>query len=106
MGPDRQTSETAVEPGGGFEKLLLQEKLVDEKQLVRARKISSRLKERKPVGQVLVELGQLTQADHDRLVQDYRARMGILEILLEEGALTPAQADSCRCARESRPRIG
>lgn len=75
------------EQAGQFEKLLLEENLVTEEQLVRARRVSERLQEPKSVGEVLVDLGQLARSEHDRLMRLYRSKLSIAQVLFEDAIL-------------------
>jgi type IV pilus assembly protein PilB len=70
-----------------LEALLLSEYLVTEEQMARARRIGARLQNPKPVGEVLVELGQLPRSEYDRVVRLYRSQLSTFEILREDGAL-------------------
>jgi type IV pilus assembly protein PilB len=92
------TSETATPSGletpakaqqdvTGFETLLLEEGLVTEDQLDRARRVSARLQAPKPIGDVLVDLGQLTRSEYDRLMRLYRSKLDIADVLLEDAIL-------------------
>jgi type IV pilus assembly protein PilB len=81
--PPEKTHGKSVE----FEDLLLSEGLVTEEQLTRARRVSARLQEPKSVGELLVDLGQLTRSEHDRLVRLYRSKLGIARVLFENAIL-------------------
>jgi type IV pilus assembly protein PilB len=70
-----------------IEDLLVSEGLVTEGQLKRARRIVDRLHNPRPIGEVLMELGQLTRSEHDRIVRLHRSRLSIARILQVEGAL-------------------
>lgn len=70
-----------------FEDLLLKEGLVTPDQLERAHRIIARMQHPKPVGEVLVEMGQLARSEHERVLRLYRSQLSITNILQEEGAL-------------------
>lgn len=82
--PPRSTAGSA----GDIEKLLLDEKLVSEVQLDRARRIAAKMQHPKPLGEILVELGQLARSEHDRILQLHRASLDIAGILHDCGALS------------------
>jgi type IV pilus assembly protein PilB len=73
-----------------LEDLLLEERLVTEGQLKRARRIITRLQKPKPVGEVLIELGQLARSELDRVVRLHRSRLSIARILAEDDVLNDA----------------
>ncbi len=79
--------------------LLVRECGVTKKQVERARRIAGRLKEPKPISEVLVELGQLTRSEHERVLKMYRGRLDLGEILREVGAL---DEDGVRAFREAK----
>lgn len=82
---------TKNKPASGsckIETLLLEQGLVTDEQLTRAERITSKLKEPKPLGEVLVELGQLAQSDYDRVLQLHRSRQDLVGILRDEGSLS------------------
>jgi len=73
-----------------FESLLLDETDLGPSHIRRARRIAERLREPKTISEILLELGQLSRAEHERLTQLYKSRLEVPEILLEEGALDEA----------------
>ena len=89
-----------------FENLLLSEGLVTEKQLMRARRVSARLQEPKSVGEVLVDLGQLTRSEHDRLLHMYRSSQSMARLLFEDGILEEEGLARYEAARAANPHSG
>jgi type IV pilus assembly protein PilB len=75
------------EQSSALEDLLLAEGLINEDQLLRARRVAARLQDSKSIGEVLVDLGQLTRSEHDRVIRLYRSKLGVAHILLEDRIL-------------------
>jgi type IV pilus assembly protein PilB len=71
-----------------LETLILEEGGVSQKQIDRARRIAARLSEPKPLGLVLVELGQLARSEYERLIRLHRSRLALPLILYQDGALS------------------
>lgn len=96
--------------GGGehldFETLLVETGTVTAKQLERARRIAARLEKNMPIGEVLVETGQLTRTEYERLVRQCRARLTLAQILREEGSLSADGAATYAAQRAAGPRRG
>ena len=88
-----------------FENLLLAEGLATEEQLTRARRVSARLQEPKSVGEVLVDLGQLTRSEHDRLVHLYRSKLGIARVLFEDAVLDENGLTRYETAKSKKPNL-
>jgi type IV pilus assembly protein PilB len=86
-----------------FEDLLLAEDLVSEDQLRRASRIAARLHHPRSVGEVLVDLGQLTRLEYERVMSLYRSRLSPAEILFENGVLDQAGLARYRAARKQHP---
>ncbi|UCF66709.1 MAG: Flp pilus assembly complex ATPase component TadA [Acidobacteriota bacterium] len=57
----------------------------------------------KPLGEVLVELGELSQELYEHAVRERRAKMSLIEILREDGRLGQQELDSYRKARQASP---
>lgn len=76
---------------------------VPEAQLERARRIALRLEQPKPIGQILVELGQLARSEYERLLSAWRRRLPLAEILRDEGALTERALETYREAKRREP---
>ncbi|MFQ5767750.1 MAG: hypothetical protein ACE5ID_07180, partial [Acidobacteriota bacterium] len=70
-----------------LEALLVAEGAVRQEQIDRAQRVASRLQTPKPVPELLVELGQLSREDFDRISLLYRSRQSLTDILHEEGTL-------------------
>jgi type IV pilus assembly protein PilB len=81
--------------------LLVAEGGVAPAQVERARRIAARMRDPRPVPEILVELGQLTRSECDRLVRLHRGGLDIVRILLEEEALDAA---AYRAFEEERAR--
>jgi len=79
-----------VAQGAEIESLLLEGGLVDEAQLQRARRIAARLGKAQSPVEVLVELGELARHEYDRVLRTHRSRLGLAELLHEEGTLDEA----------------
>jgi type IV pilus assembly protein PilB len=89
-----------------LESLLLREGVVTEAQLDRTRRIAGRLASARPVGEILVELGQLARAEYDRIVRLHRAELSLESILLEDGALSEQGLTAYRIAKVKSPSRG
>ena len=88
-----------------FEDLLLEEHLVTEKQLERARRISRRMQSPKPIGEVLIELGQLSRSEYERIVRLYRSQLSISQILKQNGALDDAGLAAYQQTKAENPDV-
>lgn len=86
-----------------FEDLLLSERLITEDQLVRARRIADRLQNSKSVGEVLVDLGQVTRSEHDRVTRLYRSGLTPAYVLFEDGVLDRTDLARYEAARRDNP---
>ncbi len=86
-----------------MERVLLEQELVTEKQLRRARRVAALMREPKPIDQLLVDTGQLTHADRDRVTKIIRSRLSIVEILHESGRLDDAQIAEYERSHSARP---
>ncbi len=89
-----------------IEDLLLSEKLVSEEQLAKARRIAARMERPRPVGELLVELGQLSRSDHDRIVRMRRATLDLAGILHDCGALNEQALATYRRLKAEQPQRG
>ena len=74
-----------------------------EKQLNRARRIQERVATDKTLGQVLLELGEITQEEYDRVLQSHRAELSLVELLVDQGKLTQAGAEQFCADQEANP---
>ena len=97
---------TAIADLDEFEKLLLEQGAADAGQIERARRISARLKRPKRTAEVLVDLGQISHAEFDRLMSVHRSRLEPLQILEEEGVLDAAGLQMIEAARHKNPKQG
>ena len=86
-----------------LETLLLKEGLVTAVQVERTRRIASRLAHSRPLGEILVEMGQIPRAEYDRVVRLHRVQMDVVSILVEDGALSPEGLAAYRAARAHAP---
>jgi len=86
----RLEEDPAPPPAGktGLEALLIEQGSVNEHQIERARRIAAKLRQPKPILDILVETGQLARSERDRITRLYRSHLEIAEILQEEGALS------------------
>jgi type IV pilus assembly protein PilB len=105
MSPTGGSSETGIQeiPNTKIEHLLLEERLVSEEQIERARRISSRMQKPRPVGEILVGLGQLARSEHDRVMRLYRSQLTLASILHGDGALDDARMARYEEIRASSP---
>jgi type IV pilus assembly protein PilB len=101
--PEPKTPETASTSPASLEDLLIRECGVTAKQVERARRIVSRLKSPKPLTEVLMELGQLTRSEHERIIRLYRSRLDLAEILREDGVLDDEGVLAFRRAKRDAP---
>ncbi len=76
---------------------------VSEAQLERARRVALQLERPKPIGEILVELGQLARAEYERFLAEWRRQAPIAEILLEQGALAERALRTYREAKQREP---
>jgi type IV pilus assembly protein PilB len=86
-----------------IEQLLLDEGLVTGEQLKRARRVATRMQQPKPLGEILVEMGQLARSEHDRVVRIYRSQLTLASILHEDGVLDEAKMARYEEAKASDP---
>jgi type IV pilus assembly protein PilB len=86
--------------------LLVEEGLVTEAQLERARRIAGRLQNARPVGEVLVELGQLAHSEYDRIIRIHRSRLSLVRILQEEAILDDEQVRAYEAGSARNPGDG
>ncbi len=64
---------------------------ITDRDVDRARRIQGRMQNPKSLGEILVDMGKLEQADLDAAVAQRRARMTLAEVLLESGHLSPQE---------------
>ena len=74
-----------------------------EKQLTRARRIQERVATDKSLGEVLLELGEITQEEYDQVQQSHRAQLDLVDVLVDQGALEADRAAQYRAAKASHP---
>jgi type IV pilus assembly protein PilB len=86
-----------------LETLLLREGAVTEDQLTRTKRIAARMAASRPVGEILVELGQLARAEYDRIVRLHRAELSLESILVEDGALNQDGLATFAAAKAKTP---
>jgi type IV pilus assembly protein PilB len=85
------------------ERLLREEGSVTAAQIERARKIARHLHHRRTVAEILIEMGQLARAEHDRVVRLHRAELDLGEILRDDGVLTANGLAAYRAAKARDP---
>jgi len=77
-------------PVSDLEQLMLEQGVVTEAQLLRARRLAKHLSVPRRTGEILVDTGQLAKAEFERLVRLHRSRLTLVENLREDGALDDA----------------
>ncbi len=87
-----------------IEDLLVEEGATTRDQLDRAHRVIAHLRKPKPIGEVLVKLGVLANAEYDRVVKLHRSRLSLIHILQEGGALDEAGVGTYEKARMEAPR--
>lgn len=85
------------------ELLLVEEGLVTEEQVERARRIASRMRRPRPSWEVLVDLGLLARSEMERVVRAYRTHLSVVDILHEDGVLDESGLRKYNEARTHRP---
>lgn len=70
-----------------LEQLLVQEGLVTEAQVARARRMAAHLRKASRPADILVETGHVARAEYDRIVRMYRATLTLAGILREQSSL-------------------
>lgn len=105
--PPADTVETvdALSRAASLEDLLFEKGLVSREQLERARRIAAKLPQPKPLGEILVELGQLARSDYEQLVRHHRARADLSTILFEDGVLSAEGLETYRRRKRERPSV-
>jgi type IV pilus assembly protein PilB len=88
-----------------FEELLISEGAVQATQLERARRISQRLSRPRDPVELLIDLGQMTRSEYERILRLHRSQLGLIQILCEDGALDEARAAACEQTRLERPEL-
>jgi len=83
----RTPSTTTPSEGTDLETLLVAQSLVTDEQIVRARRIIGRLQNPLPVGEVLIELGQIARSELERVVKAHRSTLSLAQILHQDGVL-------------------
>ena len=74
-----------------------------EKQLRRAQRVQSRMENEKSLGAVLLELGEITSDDFERVQAIRRANLSLIEILHDDGHVTDEGVASYREAKLANP---
>ena len=74
-----------------------------EKQLRRAQRVQSRMENEKSLGEVLLELGEITSDDFKRVQAIRRANLSLIEILHDDGHVTDEDVASYREAKLANP---
>lgn len=75
-----------------------------EAQIRRARRVAQRVGSDKSVGQILLELGEITTEEYQRVQGLRRARLGLVDLLREEGHLTDEDVEAYHQAKAKNPR--
>lgn len=76
-----------------------------EKQLRRAQRVQSRMENHKSLGEVLLELGDITSDEFERVQSIKRAALSLIEILHDDGHVTDAAVEAYRDAKRANPAI-
>jgi type IV pilus assembly protein PilB len=98
-----------IEPGNKalgeqpIERLLIEEHLVTRDQIDRAHRVIAHMQKPRPIGEVLVRLGILANAEYDRVVRLHRSKLGLVDILQETGSLDEAGIQAYREASKESP---
>ena len=74
-----------------------------EKQLRRAQRVQSRMENEKSLGAVLLELGEITSDDFERVQAIRRANLSLIEILHDDGHVTDEGVASYREPKLANP---
>ncbi|MFQ5718658.1 MAG: GspE/PulE family protein [Acidobacteriota bacterium] len=102
--PESRPATTSVDDTPDLESFFVSSGFITEAQIERARRIARRLDKPRTIGEILVDLGQLPRAAHDHLVQQFRSRLTLAQILQEAGALSPEGAATFAENRRHFPR--
>lgn len=73
--------------------------------LERARKIHRRLQKPVPLGEILVQLGEMTAGQLAEIDRERRARLSLLELLVEDGSLSEEGRTAYLSAKQQRPEL-
>jgi len=76
---------------------------VSQAQIERAVRVLKRLQKPRPLGEILIELGQLTNAEYEHIVRMQRSHMTIVEILKEEGHVGEQELHAYLEAKDKAP---
>jgi type IV pilus assembly protein PilB len=75
-----------------------------ETQIRRARRVMERVRTDKSLGEVLLELGEISEEEYQRVQSLRRARLSLVDLLHEEGHLTDQDVEAYHQAKSKNPR--
>lgn len=85
--------------------LLVEEAAVTREQLDRALRIQSKLKTKKRVGRILIELGFLTEDGLEAVMHKYARRIRFGDLLVEREYVTPEELDTALALQKENPSL-
>jgi type IV pilus assembly protein PilB len=86
-----------------LEALLVREGAATPVQIERARRIAERMKRKVRPGEVLVEMGQVSRTEYERIARLHLSQLGLVQILDEYGAFDAAGRAAYEAARDKAP---
>ncbi len=98
-------STTTPSEATDLETLLVSQGLVTGEQIQKARRIIGRLQTPMPVGEVLIELGQLARSELERVVKAHRSSLSLVQILHEDGVLKDSGLNAYREIKVLNPAL-
>jgi len=95
-------------PGGMFARILLEEGIIDERQLDKACRVQKRLGNNKLISAILLELNMISEDDHRRILRKHGKEFRFGDLQCEMGHITLQQLQEAlaACKRKSGTRIG
>jgi len=95
-------------PGGTFARILLQEGIIDERQLDKACRVQKRLGNNKLISSILLDLNMISEDDHRRMLRKHGKVFRFGDLQCEMGHITLQQLQEALAAmqRKSGKRIG
>ena len=76
---------------------------LSDKQVRRAKRIQSRMEVQKSLGEVLLELGEITKDDFDRVQANRLSALSLIEVLRESDHVDDQEVEAYRKARQATP---
>ncbi|HCS12996.1 MAG TPA: secretion system protein E [Zetaproteobacteria bacterium] len=95
-------------PGGTFARILLQEGIIDERQLDKATRVQKRLGSNKLISTILLELNMISEDDHRRMLRKHGKDFRFGDLQCEMGHITLEQLQEAIDIMQRKPgaRIG